>query len=90
VAKINKHLHNDAYLSLPDSARRRARATRFDDLTPHEQEALIEYARVSAGSETKVGQSYFKAFLQAEHVRQTEIQNKALRAMAVKFVEAER
>lgn len=91
MAQINKHLHSDAYLSLPHSQREgSARATRFDDLTRNEQIALVEYARRAAASETKIDADYFKSFLAAEQVRHKKIQDKALESMAVKFVEAEK
>jgi hypothetical protein len=89
VAQINKHLHSDAYLSLPHSQREgSARATRFDDLTRKEQIALVEYARRAAASETKVDADYFASFLAAEQVRHKKIQETAQVRLAVNFGEA--
>ena len=62
--------------------------TAFNDLTRHEQEALIEYARRTAAAEKKIDKKSFASFFKAEHARLAAAQGKSLKAMAAKYVEA--
>jgi len=82
-------LPNNTYMSKVQSDREGVReGTTFDDLSRHEQEALIEYARRTAVAEKKFDKENFASFFKAEHARLSAAQDKSLKAMAAKYVEA--
>ncbi len=90
VAQINKQMHPQGSYMKKQSTGRLMRPPPFADLTRHEQEALIEYARIASSSEIKIDQSYFALYIQTQQARQKATQDAALQKMARQLVEAQR